>query len=107
VTVIESPTYLRDRQDIAAAALKHRLPTVFAYREHADAGGLLSYSANIQGMFRRAAALADKILRGTPPASIPIEEPSTFDLVINNRTARELGLTIPEALRLRATEIIP
>jgi putative ABC transport system substrate-binding protein len=106
VSVIESPTYLRDKQLLAAAALKHRVPTIYAYRDHADAGGLISYSANVREMFRRAGALADKILQGTPPASIPIEHPGKFDLVINLKTAMALGLTIPPSVLARADEVI-
>jgi ABC-type uncharacterized transport system substrate-binding protein len=79
---------------------------VFAYREHVDVGGLISYSTNLEAMFRTAASLADKILRGASPATIPIQEPNTFDLIINQCTAKALGLTIPQSLLLRATGIV-
>ena len=106
VTVIESPELIAQAPVMAAAALKHRLPTVFAVREHVEAGGLMAYGANIRDLWRRAATYVDKILRGTKPADLPIELPTKFDLVINAKTAKALGLTLPPVLRLRATEVI-
>jgi putative ABC transport system substrate-binding protein len=83
-----------------------RLPTIYPYREYVDAGGLISYGANFPDMFRRAADLVDKILRGAKPGDIPVEQPTKFDLVINLTTAKALGLTIPESLLLRADEVV-
>ncbi len=97
-------TNARDR--LAELGLRYRLPTVFEFREHADAGGLLAYGPNIVDLFRRAATYVDKILKGASPADLPVEQPTTFDLVINLRTAQALGLTIPQSLLQQATEVI-
>jgi putative ABC transport system substrate-binding protein len=82
------------------------LPTMYAFREFVEAGGLMSYGANIPDLFRRAADYVDKILRGTKPADIPVEQPTKFDLVINLTTAKALSLKIPESFLLRADEVI-
>jgi putative ABC transport system substrate-binding protein len=87
-------------------ALGARLPTIFGERENVDAGGLISYGPNIPDLFRRAAGLVDKILRGTKPADIPVEQPTNFELVINIKTAKALGLTIPPTLLSRADAVI-
>jgi putative ABC transport system substrate-binding protein len=87
-------------------AAQHRLPGVFAYRELVDAGGLMSYGPSYAGMHRRAAYFIDRVLKGTTPADLPVERPATFDLVINMKTAKTLGLTIPKSVLLRATELI-
>ena len=95
-----------NRVRISTLALGARLPTIFAVREYIDAGGLLSYGPNFTDLFRRAAEFVDKILRGTKPGDIPVEQPIKFELVINLTTAKALGLTIPEAFLLRADEVI-
>jgi putative ABC transport system substrate-binding protein len=86
--------------------LTARLPTIFNARENVEAGGLMSYGTNVTDMFRRAAELLDKILRGTKPADIPVEQPTKFELVINLTTAKALGLGVPETFLLRADEAI-
>jgi putative ABC transport system substrate-binding protein len=91
---------------IVAFAGQHRLPAVYGYREAADAGGLVSLGINWMALFRRTAEYVDKILRGTKPAELPVEQPTKFDLVINLKTAKALGLTIPPSLLGRADEII-
>jgi putative tryptophan/tyrosine transport system substrate-binding protein len=83
-----------------------RLPTIFAFREFVEAGGLMSYGANFSDLYRRAADYVDKILRGTKPGDIPVEQPTKFDLIINLTTAKALGLTIPESFLLRADAVI-
>jgi len=85
---------------------KHRLPAMYQLRENVLAGGLMSYGANQPDLFRRAAGYVDKILRGTRPADLPVEQPVKFDLVVNLKTAKVLGLTIPESFLLRADEVI-
>jgi putative ABC transport system substrate-binding protein len=95
-----------NRTRIAAAALAARLPTIYDFREHVVLGGLMSYGPTIPDLFRRAADIVDKILRGIKPAEIPVEQPTKFELVINLKTAKALGLKIPEAFLLRADEVI-
>jgi putative ABC transport system substrate-binding protein len=95
-----------NRTRIAAAALAARLPTIYDFREHVVLGGLMSYGPNIPNLFHRAAEYVDKILRGTKPADLPVEQPTQYDLVVNLKTAKALGLKIPEAFLLRADEVI-
>ena len=95
-----------NRVRINTLAIATRQPTMHAIREFVEGGGLMSYSANFPDLFRRAAELVDKILRGAKAADIPVEQPTKFDLVINLTTAKALGLTIPPALLARADEVI-
>ncbi|MET0851551.1 MAG: ABC transporter substrate-binding protein [Candidatus Rokuibacteriota bacterium] len=106
LTFMDSPVFVAQASSIAAATIRHRLPAVFSGRPLVAAGGLASYSGNQADLWRRVAAFVDRILRGAKPADLPVEQPTKFDLVINARTARTLGLTIPPTLRLRATEIL-
>jgi len=94
------------RQMISEFAATNQLPTMFGARESVDAGGLISYGSNLEEMFARAASFADRILNGADPGTLPVEQPTRFELVINRRTARSLGLQIPEALLLRANILI-
>ena len=91
---------------INTLALNAHLPTMHEIREGVEAGGLMSYGSNFPDLYRRAADVVDKILRGTKPAEIPVEQPTKFNLVINSKTARALGLTIPPMLLARADEVI-
>jgi putative tryptophan/tyrosine transport system substrate-binding protein len=95
-----------NRARISTLAIQTRLPTICVAREYVEAGGLMSYGANIPHLFARAAELVDKILRGTKPGDIPVEQPTKFELVINLKTAKALGLTIPESFLLRADKVI-
>jgi putative ABC transport system substrate-binding protein len=99
---------LLDRQArrIAELAAKSRLPAMYSLRFYVEAGGLISYSADLIDIWRRAAVFVDKILKGAKPADLPVEQPTKFELVINLKTAKALGLTIPQSLRLRADEVI-
>jgi putative ABC transport system substrate-binding protein len=94
------------RDQIAQFATQEHLPSVFAARESVVAGGLMSYGPSLPALFRRAATYVDKILQGTPPADLPMEQPMQFELVINLKTAKALGLTIPPALLFQADEVI-
>jgi putative ABC transport system substrate-binding protein len=94
------------RTRLADLALKNRLPTIFAQREYAEAGGLLTYAADFSDLFGRAATFVDKILKGAKPADLPVEQPTKFELVINLKTAKALGLEIPPTLLARADEVI-
>lgn len=98
--------FVRHAQKIADLAARHRLPAMYGFREHVQAGGLMSYAANFAVMFRRAATYVDKILKGAKPTELPVEQPTKFELMINQKTAHALGLTIPPALLLRADEVI-
>jgi putative tryptophan/tyrosine transport system substrate-binding protein len=87
-------------------AIGERLPTMHAAREYVEAGGLMSYGPNFGALFRRAAEFVDNILHGTKPGDLPVEQPTKFDLVVNLKTAKALGLTISESFLLRADEVI-
>jgi putative tryptophan/tyrosine transport system substrate-binding protein len=104
--VIEEGTLLPHRARILSLAAQHRLPAASQFREFAEAGGLLSYGPNLAELFRRAATYVDKILKGAKPGDLPVEQPTKFELVINLKTAKALGLTIPPSLLQRADEII-
>jgi putative tryptophan/tyrosine transport system substrate-binding protein len=104
--VVGDALVMTHRVRINTLALAARLPTSFNYREYVEAGGLMSYGANLSDLFRRAADYVDKILRGAKPGDLPVEQPTRFDLIFNLTTAKALGLTIPESFLLRADEVI-
>jgi putative ABC transport system substrate-binding protein len=106
VFVVPSPLTLMQRAPLAELALKHRLPTIFGARENVEAGGLMSYGADRDDLVRRAALYIDKILKGAKPADLPVEQASKYQLVINLKTAKALGLEIPPTLLGRADEVI-
>ncbi len=91
---------------IAGLAVKNQLPAIYDRRAFVDDGGLVSYGTNIEDLARRAATFVDKILKGAKPADLPVEQPRKFDLVINLKTAKALGITIPPEVLLRATKVI-
>jgi len=104
--VVGSALAFTNRSQIASLALKNRLPTMSAISEYADAGALISYGPNLADLWRRAATYVDKILKGAKPGELPVEQPTKFELVINLKTAKALGLTIPPSLLRRADEVI-
>jgi putative ABC transport system substrate-binding protein len=106
LTVLPSPTFLYERRRLVDLAAKNRLPTVFPLRDYVDAGGLMSYGPNLADLYRRAATYVDKILKGAKPADLPVEQPTKFELVINLKTAKALGLTIPQSVLGRADQVI-
>ena len=101
-----SPTAYADRSLIVDFATRTRLPSIFAFREAVESGGLMSYGVNVADNLRRAAGYVDKILKGAKPADLPVEQPTNFELVINLKTAKTLGLTIPQSMLVRADEVI-
>ncbi len=106
IVVSASPIFYAERARIATLALKAGLPTMSEFPESVVAGGLMSYAANTPDLMRRSAYYVDKILKGTKPADLPVEQPTRFELVINLKTAKAIGLTIPQSVLLRADELI-
>ena len=98
--------YVSNQKQIVDLATKNRLPAIFHRGEFVDTGGLMSYGPDLAEAFRRAAVMVDKILKGTKPADIPVEQPTKFDLVINLKTAKALGITIPPVVLTRATRVV-
>ncbi len=105
ITLVDAVTFSQ-RQRIVEFAATHRVPAIYQVREFTDAGGLMSYGLNFLGMFRRTAIYVDRVLRGAKPADLPVEQPTMFELVINLKTAKALGLTIPQSVLGRADEVI-
>ncbi len=106
LTVLPNNMFNNERRRLVDLAAKYRLPTVFPYREGADAGGLMAYGANLADLLRRAATYVDRILKGTKPGDLPVEQPTKFELIINLKTAKDLGLTIPQSVLVRADDLI-
>ena len=105
--VMTSPIFtVADRERLAALALHHRLPSMFVFRESVEAGGLMSYGATGSEMYRLVARYVGRILKGAKPADLPVQQPTTFELVVNLKTANALGLTVPPSILARATEVI-
>lgn len=106
LTVMGSSMFLGERRRIVNLAAKYRLPAEYPLREFVDAGGLMSYGANIAELYRRIATYVDRILKGAKPGDLPVELATRFDLVINLKAAKALGLTIPPSALSRADEVI-
>ncbi len=101
-----TPSLARDGKRIIEQAAKHKLPAMYEWPEQVEDGGLMSYGSTPKALFRRVAAYVDRILKGAKPGDLPVEQPTTFELVINLKTAKALGLAIPPALLLRADRVI-
>ena len=106
LVVADDAEFTADRAQIAELALRNQLPTVSGLREMVEAGGLMAYGASFGELYRRAASHVHKILQGAKPADLPVEQPTKFEFVLNMRTAKALGLTIPPSLLARADEVI-
>jgi putative ABC transport system substrate-binding protein len=106
VVVVSDPIVMAQRERITALAAKHRLPAIYGLREYADVGGLMAYGPDLASAFRRAADYVDKILKGAKPADLPIEQPTHYALVINQKAAKALGITFPKSITERADEVI-
>jgi putative ABC transport system substrate-binding protein len=106
VVILADPMLGSQRMRLAELSAKHRLPSISPFREAAEYGGLISYGPSLRANFRRAAVYIDRILKGAKPADLPVEQPTTFELVINIKTAKALGLTIPPSLLARADQVI-
>jgi putative ABC transport system substrate-binding protein len=104
--VFNSPFLGTHRRRIVELATQHRLPGIYSYKQAVEAGGLMSYNSSFPDLLRRAASYVDRILKGTTPADLPVEQPMKFELVINLKTAKALGLTIPPTLLFQADEVI-
>ena len=106
VFVLEDPIFTSNPKRVTDLAAQYRIPAVYGATVYAHAGGLMSYGASFTDLYRRAAVYVDKILKGAKPGDLPIEQPTKFELVINLKAAKALGITIPQSLLLRADEVI-
>ena len=106
LNVFFSPLLSSLHREIIALAAEYRVPAIYQWREHAEAGGLVSYGPNLAAMWRQSAIITAKVLKGAKPADVPVEQPTKFELVVNERTAKGLGLVIPPAVLLRADEVV-
>ena len=104
--MLPSNRFEREHRRLVDLAAKNRLPAVYGVREFVDAGGLMAYGPNLADLYRRAAVYVDKIFKGAKPGDLPVEQPTKFELIINLKTAKALGLTIPPSLLLRADQVI-
>jgi putative tryptophan/tyrosine transport system substrate-binding protein len=106
LTVTPQPVLTANRKRILEFAAKNRLPGIYPFKEYVEDGGLMSYASNLSDRYRRAATYVDKILKGAKPAELPVEQPTKFEFVINLKTAKQIGLTIPQSLLYRADKVI-
>jgi putative ABC transport system substrate-binding protein len=106
LVMLADRVFLHSRARIVEFTERSHLPAVYAYSELVEAGGLMSFGPSYPGMHRRAAYYVDRILKGTRPADLPMEQPSKFELIVNLKTARSLGLTVPETVLLRADQVL-
>jgi putative tryptophan/tyrosine transport system substrate-binding protein len=106
LSVASDSAFIAHRVRIAELSAKAKLPAIYAFKQHVEAGGLMAYGQNIADMYHRAAAYVDKVLKGARPGDLPVEQATKFELVINLKTAKALGLTIPPSLLARADQVV-
>ena len=106
LVIVPDALFVRQREQIAALATRHAMPTIYSNRLYVDAGGLMSYGASQLDAYRQAGTYVGRILGGAEPADLPVVQPTRFELIINNKTAKMLGLTIPDKLLAVADEVI-
>ena len=106
LVVLSSPLFYAHRKQIAALTIKYRLPTIFLFSFYVDLGGLMSYGVNMPDMFRSVTTYVDQIFKGAQPSNIPVEQPTKFELVINQKTAQQIGVTIPPLVLFQANKVI-
>jgi putative tryptophan/tyrosine transport system substrate-binding protein len=106
VMVLSDSSTIAHRAELSAAALRHRMPTIFSNRDYIRAGGMMSYGPNLAENFKQAAAYVDRILKGANPATMPVEQPTRFELIVNRGTAKGLGITLPQSLLVRADDFV-
>jgi putative ABC transport system substrate-binding protein len=106
LAVTQSPPFLSNRKQIAELATKNRLPAIYNRGDWVDSGGLMSYGSNRAEPYRHVASMVDKIFQGTKPADLPVEQPTKFELAINLKTAKQIGVTIPQSMLYRADRVI-
>jgi putative tryptophan/tyrosine transport system substrate-binding protein len=104
--VLVNPMFFVQRQNIIERAAKHRLPAIYEWKPFVQSGGLISYGADVPDIYRRTAGFVDKIVKGAKPADLPVEGPKLFDMAVNLKTARALGITIPEPIVKQAVQVI-
>jgi putative ABC transport system substrate-binding protein len=104
--ILSDSSTIAHRSELSAAAIRHRVPTIFANRDYIRAGGMMSYGPNLADNFRRAAWFVDRILKGADPATMPVEQPTRFELIINRSTAKALGVSLPQTLLVRADDFV-
>jgi putative ABC transport system substrate-binding protein len=106
VMILSDSSTIAHRAELSAAAVRHRMPTMFANRAYIQAGGMMSYGPDLADNFRRASAYVDRILKGASPATMPVEQPTRFELVFNRGTAKSLGIALPQSLLVRADDFV-
>jgi putative ABC transport system substrate-binding protein len=106
LVVLPNPVALENRDQIASLAVRYRLPAVYFLRPYVTSGGLMSYGPDLADQYRGAASYVDRILRGEKPADLPVQQPTKFELLVNLKTAKAIGLTIPQSIFVRADEVI-